>query len=58
LEVHSGSNPLTLKTAALCVSFRYISWMTLKRGRGWLENASPAVMTVEELPLGPYLRRP
>jgi hypothetical protein len=37
----------------LCVSFRYISWMTPRRGRGWLENASPLEMAVEELPLAP-----
>jgi hypothetical protein len=32
----------------------YISWMAPKRGRGWLENASPLEMAVEELPLAPY----
>jgi hypothetical protein len=37
----------------LCVSFRHISWMTPKWGRGWLENALPLEMAVEESPLGP-----
>src|SRR5215213_5622446 len=42
----------------LCVSPSYVSWMTPKRGRGWLENSSPLEMAVEESPLGPLLRRP
>src|SRR5215210_2598298 len=37
----------------LCVSFRHISWMTTKWGRGWLENSLPLEMAVEESPLGP-----
>jgi hypothetical protein len=44
---------LPRKPPYLYVSSRYISWMTPKRGRGWLENASPLEMAVEESPLGP-----
>ena len=34
-------------------SSRRISWMTLIRDRGWLQNSSPLEMAVEESPLGP-----
>jgi hypothetical protein len=42
--------------------FLFVVWVnnldTAQGGRGWLENASPSEMAVEESPLGPRRTRP